>query len=106
MPDRDWQKDWELCEKARVSHVEDLWGTLTPFMQVPAFNAYHMQLMREADEALPYWLARVRELEEQMRELEKENTRLKYVIRSLKEKLADADRALMNTIIMHSERRR
>lgn len=62
MPERDWQKDWELCEKAKYTNVQDGNGALIPFMQVPALNAYHMQLMREALEALPYWLQRIREL--------------------------------------------
>lgn len=72
MPKRDWQKDWELCQKAKCTNFQDRNGALTPFMQVPALNAYHIQLMREALEAIPYWLQRVRGLEAQVNELRAE----------------------------------
>lgn len=74
---RNWAEDWELCEKANFTCSRDIDGTLAPFIQVPAWNEYHKQLMQEAHKALPYWLQRVRELEEENKRLKQEVERLK-----------------------------
>lgn len=79
MLERDWQKDWELCEKAtgpwyaiphpdyknanwRVDTRPDVpWAN---FGQVAYMSAENAQFIAEARQALPYWLQRARELEE------------------------------------------
>lgn len=88
MSERDWQKDWELAMRATPGP----WGYDYDFTTEP-INAYiHMkedgkcvglaiakvfrgarercndtEFIAEAREALPYWLQRVRELEEAIR---------------------------------------
>jgi hypothetical protein len=62
MPERDWQRDWELCE----NKIEAVWAFYRlrrdpyddrkPWAELSDFFAF-------AREALPYWLQRVRELE-------------------------------------------
>lgn len=59
MPERDWQKDWELCHS-----LED-WRTWDSCEKI----AQHVCRVREASKALAYWLQRVRELEDENREL-------------------------------------
>lgn len=65
MPERDWQKDWELCMKATPGpwKAEVFAQRVMPYIceHVIGVNA---RFIAEAREALPYWLQRVRELKE------------------------------------------
>jgi len=79
---RDWEKDWELCQKApggvwsRVKGLNwDCWtiGIIEhhqalPFRGEEAEHAWNF--IENAREALPYWLQQVRKLEERIEELE------------------------------------
>jgi hypothetical protein len=81
---RDWQGDWELCEKATPGPLSILppypteygieWEVATE--QGKGIWVAHCQgehdarFIAEAREALPYWLQRVKELEVKVKELE------------------------------------
>lgn len=58
MPDRDWRKDWEMCEKAKLVKWYG-WTNITTFLP-PALVAFVI----ECRDALPYWLNQVRKLEQ------------------------------------------
>lgn len=92
MGERDWQKDWQMCEKATpapwlyagqrrfdparwskggftlhcvtVEHPNGRWEA------VFTKTAEDAHFIAQAREALPYWLQRVKELEERLRQLE------------------------------------
>lgn len=137
MQKRDWQADWELCEKATPGPwIWEDWEedngpnryTLTappetrpdypglfPWLrnyliadEEHGISEADRKFIAEAREALPYWLARVRELEEdvieleadvgsvlvrleeaeeRIRQLEAENARLKAVAEAAREYL-------------------
>lgn len=79
MSERNWEKDWELCQKASPSPWrvvgKDSWK-LKGFPQVeintPEGHYFPVNFecdaifIAEARDALPYWLQRVRELEAQV----------------------------------------
>ena len=89
MSTRDWQRDMETCQKASPGpwrpggdgriycskgyYVATIYKLLTPdglADDVVTTNA-NMQLIAEAREALPYWLQRVRELEDELERVKK-----------------------------------
>jgi len=60
MDNRNWQKDWELCQKATPGPwLESELGEMGMLIWDAKFTA-------AAREALPYWLKRVQELEAQV----------------------------------------
>ena len=76
---RDWQKDWELCQRATPGpwvpsnngriycpkgyYVATVYKLLTPDgLHDTATTNANMQFISEAREALPYWLKWVRKL--------------------------------------------
>lgn len=80
MPERDWQKDWEACQKATpgpwyvIPHPEyrnASWRVDTNpdapwvnFGQLAYMSAENAQFVTVAREALPYWLQQVQEMKE------------------------------------------
>jgi hypothetical protein len=97
MPERDWQRDWELCE----NKIEAVWAFYRlrrdpyddrkPWAELSDFFAF-------AREALPYWLQRVRELEEDVRVISAANRDLATAIQQLKEENARL-RGLLEDIV-------
>jgi len=82
MSERDWQVDWELCWPHGGCVAPPPWKVEDRTVWYKGIVAWHplvygsrctqhdLQFITEAREALPYWLQRVQELEE-------ENARLK-----------------------------
>lgn len=87
MPERDWQKDWEICQQAspepwEACEAEDgcglVWSgdfpvaTTNTDNEVEGIKSSKERKLRDAEfiaaarEALPYWLERVKELEEML----------------------------------------
>ncbi|MGB9792813.1 MAG: hypothetical protein ACPLTR_09605 [Thermacetogeniaceae bacterium] len=64
MPERDWAKDWELCQRATLGpwRAEVYAQRVMPYI-CEHVNSADAHFIAEAREALPYWLQRVRELE-------------------------------------------
>lgn len=84
MSERDWQKDWEMCERATFGKWEMVSANCPegPYMirmPYPKGGTWYgvrmiawkkdAEFIAEAREALPYWLQRVWELEDENREL-------------------------------------
>lgn len=93
MSQRDWQKDWEMCEKATpgkwicikvrpVSHTSEFYEVRAGIAVVldsgqkcyinticSTSNRHDAEFIAEAREALPCWLQRVRELEDEVKYL-------------------------------------
>ena len=61
MPERDWQKDWEMCQRATSGKWEE--GGTWYGVRMVAWKE-DAEFIAAAREALPFWLQRVRELEE------------------------------------------
>ncbi|BCV23316.1 hypothetical protein [Gelria sp. Kuro-4] len=109
MPERDWQKDWELCEKADPEpwYAEVYAQRVMPYICEHATPG-NVRFIAEARSALPYWLQRVRELEvkwlaeteEKIRlrytktQLEEENAKLRQRVRKLEAQVAAMREAL------------
>lgn len=86
MPNRDWKKDWEMCEKAtpgpwKYGKDESEWfvaqkigdnliACLDYYYSTEEKDKTNFVFIAETREALPYWLQRVRELEARLRRLE------------------------------------
>jgi len=62
IPERDWQKDWELCQQFKPGAVV--------IIDNPSAVPIETYFAIEAREALLYWLQRVRDLEERVQQLE------------------------------------
>lgn len=73
MPERDWAKDWELCQRLSRTpwQLDDrtIWykgyAIWHPLLVGSRCTDADLRFIIEAREALPYWLQRVRELEEE-----------------------------------------
>lgn len=68
MSERDWQRDWEICQHYKT-HIYDIDTDQDVLIE---------EFLAEAREALPYWLQRVEKLEE-------ENYKLNNVIGMVRE---------------------
>lgn len=73
-PARDWAKDWEICERATPGpwkHEDRFYirvpGVLQSLAVLNWDEERNGRFIAEAREALPYWLQRVKELEEVLR---------------------------------------
>lgn len=87
MPERDWEKDWKLCEQ-RYSRPED-WLVATIYNsegKIISSKVYlpNARLVMEAREALSYWLQRVRELEKECSELRARVSKLEAVAEAVR----------------------
>ena len=83
MSERDWQKDWELCQRATpgkwevvAANSEGPYMVRMPYPKGGMWYGIRMVFWKEdaefitaAREALPYWLQRVREMENEKRQL-------------------------------------
>ena len=88
--ERDWQKDWELCEKATSGRWRVKVGEMDSLCSIPVGRSGRLdaevyvclgtsavadavddaEFIAAAHQALPYWLQRVRELEAEVKRLE------------------------------------
>lgn len=74
MPERDWAKDWELCQKAKEKAAEIIQDP-TLLIEIPReyrleVLLHHLGFLEEALEGWPAALEKIRELEQRVRELE------------------------------------
>jgi len=60
MTERDWQKDWEMCQRATSGKWEE--GGTWYGVRMVAWKE-DAEFIAAAREALPFWLQRVREVE-------------------------------------------
>lgn len=76
MPERDWEKDWKLHQEVvrgpwRIEQSNDgrcYVASSTGFWIDVGYSPRTARFIAEAREALPYWLQRVKELEDALRQ--------------------------------------